>query len=181
MLNFTIDEVESDQSTAERYESLIRIATSIRAQKDPRDLFGILVHELGQVLQFDAIAQYDEGSNKVDWHLCPSCVKREHCPSEIDKSGTVAAWVYEHQEPVVLGTLDRETRFPASTPLMRDVGLQSVCAFPLTTAHRRLGSLVIASIRRDAYSPEEVRFCTLFANQIALPMADPITFQPSNR
>jgi len=43
-----------------RYESLIRIAASVRAQKEPRELFAILVEELGQVLQFDAIAQYDE-------------------------------------------------------------------------------------------------------------------------
>ncbi len=48
MLTSAVAERESDQSTAERYESLIRIATSIRAQKDPRELFGMLVHELGR-------------------------------------------------------------------------------------------------------------------------------------
>ena len=79
------------ESTTERYESLIRIASSVRAQKDPRDLFGILVHELGQVLQFDAIAQFDEASNKVDWHLCPGCVKSGKATSELDKHETIAA------------------------------------------------------------------------------------------
>ena len=181
MLTSTVEEVELDRSTAERYESLIRIAASIRAQKEPRDLFGMLVHELGQVLQFDAIAQFDEASNKVDWHICAGCRKPDTAPSEIDKEGTLAAWVYRNQETVVLGTLDGETRFPASTAIMREAGLQSVCAFPLTTAHRRLGSLVIASVRRDAYSPEEVRFCGLVANQIALAMDDAINFRASQR
>ena len=60
-------------------------------------------------------------------------------------------------------------------------GLQSVCAFPLSTAHRRLGSLVIASVHRDAYSPEEVRFCSLVADQIALAMDDAFNFQASQR
>jgi formate hydrogenlyase transcriptional activator len=64
---------------------------------------------------------------------------------------------------------------------MRDAGLQSVSAFPLTTAHRRLGSLVIASVHRDAYSREEIRFCSLVANQIALAMDDAINFQASQR
>jgi len=50
---------ETEHGTAERYESLIRIATSIRAQQEPRELFGVLVHELGKVLQFDAIAQFE--------------------------------------------------------------------------------------------------------------------------
>jgi formate hydrogenlyase transcriptional activator len=172
---------EPDQVTAERYESLIRIAASIRSQKEPRELFDILVHELGQVVPFDGIAQYDEESNKVAFHLCAGCQKTKHDLSQLAKDGTIAAWVYEHQQTVVVGTLDRETRFPASTSLMREAGLQSVCAFPLTTASRRLGSVVIASMRRDAYSPEEVRFCSLVAGQIALAMGDAINFRASQQ
>jgi formate hydrogenlyase transcriptional activator len=171
---------ETDEFTAQRYESLIRIAASIRAQKDPGELFGILVHELGQVVDFDGIAQFDEASNKVAWHLCSGCRKPENIPPEID-SDTIAAWVYEHQETLSLGTLDHETRFAGSVGIMRKAGLQSVCAFPLTTAHRRLGSLVVASVRRDAYSPEEVRFCSLVANQIALAMDDAINFRASQQ
>src|SRR6185295_11400456 len=60
---------EPDRSTGERYESLIRIANAIRAQKEPQELFGILVHELSQVIQFDGIAQFDESSHKINWHL----------------------------------------------------------------------------------------------------------------
>src|ERR1051326_1882756 len=182
MMTSAVAEALSDQSTAERYESLIRIAASVRAQKDPRGLFGILVHELGQVLQFDAIAQFDEASNKVDWHLCAGCLKQEKNPEKLpNNEETIASWVYKNQEPIVLGNLDCESRFPASTSIMRRAGLQSVCAFPLTTAHRRLGSLVIASVRRDAYSREEVRFCSLVANQIALAMDDAINFRASER
>ena len=71
--------------------------------------------------------------------------------------------------------------FPLPSDHAREAGLQSVCAFPLTTAHRRLGSLVIASVHRDAYSDEEVRFCSLVADQIALAMDDAINFQASQR
>ena len=181
MLTAAVSETRSDQSTAARYESLIRLAASVRAQREPQELFGILVHELGQVLQFDGIAQFDERSNKVNWYMCSGCRKPDRLPSEIDNEGTLPAWVYRNQETVFLPTLDGETRFPASTDLMRQAGLRSVCAFPLTTAHRRLGSLVIASIYRDAYSQEEIRFCSLVANQIALAMDDAINFQASQR
>jgi formate hydrogenlyase transcriptional activator len=51
----------------------------------------------------------------------------------------------------------------------------------LSTAHRRLGSIVIASVHRDAYSPEEIRFCSLVADQIALAMDDAFNFQASQR
>src|SRR5579863_7429033 len=95
-------ETESDQSTAARYESLIRIATAVRSQKDARDLFALLVEELGQVIQFDAIAQYDERSNKIHWHMCAGCRKPDNVPHEIDKEETLAAWVFRHQEAVTI-------------------------------------------------------------------------------
>ena len=173
--------VESDQITAERYESLIRIAASIRAQKEPGKLFNILVQELGQVLPFDAMAQFDEGSNKINWHFCPGCASCEVNPSEIVRGETIADWVYAHQETLVLGNLGREPRFPDSIRILQRAGLQSVCAFPLTTAHRRLGSLVIASVRRNAYSRDAVRFCELVADQIALAMDDARNFRASQR
>src|SRR6202049_5081646 len=181
MLTSPVLETESHQSTAARYESLIRIAASVRAQKEPHDLFRLLIEELGQVVQFDAIAQFDESSNKVHWHLCSGCQKPHSLPPEIDKEETLAAWVFRNQEAVVLSSLDNETRFPASTAVMRQAGVQSVCAFPLSTAHRRLGSLVIASVHRNAYSNEEVRFCSLVADQIALAMDDAFNFQASPR
>ena len=174
-------ETESDQSTAARYESLIRIATAVRSQKDARDLFALLVEELGQVIQFDAIAQYDDRSNKIHWHMCVACRKPDTIPHEVDKEETLAAWVFRHQETVAIHSLERETRFPASTNIMREAGLQSVCAFPLSTAHRQLGSLVIASVRRNAYTNEEIRFCSLVADQIALAMDDAFNFQASQR
>jgi formate hydrogenlyase transcriptional activator len=172
---------EPERSTAERYESLIRIANSIRAQQDPQELFEILVHELSKVIQVDGIAQFDESSNKINWHLGAGCNKPEHNPSESGREETLASWVYRHQKTVVLDKLDGETRFSASIPVMREAGINSVCAFPLTTAHRRLGSLVIASVHRNAYSEDEVRFCTIVADQIALAMDDAINFRASKR
>ena len=121
MLASTALETVSDRSTAgstaERYESLIRIATSVRAQRDPEELFGILVHELGQVIQFDAIAQFDERSNKVHWHMCPGCRKPDVFLSEIDKEETLPAWVYRHQETVALPSLERRDALSAPPPI----------------------------------------------------------------
>jgi formate hydrogenlyase transcriptional activator len=172
---------ETDSSVLVRYEALTRISNSIRARKEPQDLFQVLVHELRKVILFDAIAQFDESANKVHWHLGPGC---QHCKdraSEDDSGETLPRFVYRTQETVLLGTLDAETRFPAFTQKMREYGLRSLCAFPLTTAHRRVGSLLIGSTHPSAYSPEEVRFCSLVADQIALATDDAINFQASQK
>ena len=173
---------EADSSTAARYEALIRISNSIRARKEPQELFEILVHELGKVIPFDGIAQFDESSNKVHWHLGPGCrPKSEGCPADVEDGESLPRHVYRTQQTVVLGTLEGELRYPEFTRRMRENGLQSLCAFPLTTAHRRLGSLLIGSIHPNVYSPEQVRFCSLVADQIALATDDAINFQASQR
>jgi formate hydrogenlyase transcriptional activator len=171
--------MERESSAGARYEALIRISNSIRASKEPHDLFEILVDELSRVILFDAIAQFDESANKVHWHLGPACQKHEDCSSEVEAGENLPRLVYRTQETVVLGTMDGETLFPAFSRKMRENGLKSLCAFPLTTAHRRLGSLIIGSTRPNAYSDEEVRFCGLVADQIALATDDAINFQAS--
>ena len=174
-------EVPSEHSVGARYESLIRLAASIRAQHETKALFRALVNELRPVIPFDAIAQFDESSRKVNWHLCDSCPQQAPHPLEIPLEGTLPWWVAENQQAAIIADVWRETRFPFTVEQLRKNGLQSACALPLSTAHRRLGSLVIASQRPDAYSEDEVRFLALVADQIALAMDDAMNFQASRR
>jgi formate hydrogenlyase transcriptional activator len=166
-------------STAAQYEALIRISNSIRARKDPQCLFEALVRELRDVIPFDAIAQFDESANTVNWHWSPACTPAEDRPEDTGES--LPLLVYRTQEIIILGDSEGEEQFPAFTRKMRECGLQSLCALPLTTAHRRLGSLIIASVSPNAYSPDQARFCALVADQIALAIDDAMNFQASQK
>ena len=169
------------ERSAERYEALIRISNSIRALKDPQKAFEILVRELSQAVPFDAIAEFDDSSNKVHWYLGPSCRPPSDCSGEPDDVQNLPRYVFHTQETVVLGSPQSALRFPEFTRMMRARGIGSMCALPLTTAHRKLGSLMIATTQPNAYSPEEVRFCSLVAQQIALATDDAINFEASQR
>src|SRR5713226_149520 len=163
-----------------RYESLIRLSQFIRTQREPRELFRLLVGELCKVVPFDAIAQFDEASNKIDWHLGDRC-RHTGVAAELPKEETLAWWVHQHQQTLVIPFVDREIRFPRMMERLREYGIQSVCALPLSTAHRRLGSLLIASERPNAYSEDEVRFLSLVVDQIALATDDALNFEASQR
>jgi formate hydrogenlyase transcriptional activator len=104
-------ETQPEQLVATRYESLIRLAESIRAQREPKELFRVLVKELSQVVQFDGIAQFDESANKVNWYLCEGCNRPSIPPSDVPKEEVLAWWVYEHQRAVVISDVQEETRF----------------------------------------------------------------------
>src|ERR1700687_4129931 len=181
MVAATLEVRHSEQSVGARDKSLIRLADSIRAHHEPKALFLVLVNELSQVIPFDGIAQYDESSKKVNWYLCERCKQLGPAPSDIEIEQTLAWWVVENQQAAVISNVREETRFPYTVEQLKKIGLQSACALPLSTAHRQLGSLIIASQKVDAYSEEEVRFLSLVAAQIALAMDDAINFQASRR
>lgn len=172
----------SEQSVVARYEALIRVSQAVSAHREPRKLFDILVGELRRVIEFDGIgiAQYDDCTGAVQWHISIDCAGPN--PALQDKCLTTEAmtcWVFQHQRPLVIPFVDREIRFPDTMVFLRTHGVQSVCMLPLTTVHRRLGSMFIASERPNAYSEDEVRFLGMVADQMALAIDDALNFEAS--
>jgi formate hydrogenlyase transcriptional activator len=175
-------EAPSEYLLTERYEALIRVSQAIGSHRDPKDLFRAMATELHRVVQFDGIvvAQYDEASNEILWTACEICSQQgPSTPPDIPADETITKWVYQRQEPLVIPSLGREKRFPRMIAFLKEKGFQSVCALPLTTVHRRIGSIAVASKAGDAYREEEVRFLSLVADQAALAIDDALNFQAS--
>jgi formate hydrogenlyase transcriptional activator len=160
-----------------QFESLIRLAEAIRSCPDQNDLFQLLADELREVVPFDAICQVDHAGNKIKWHFSEVCDSKRSGISDIPKEESVGWWVDRTQQALVLRVDDEETRFRTTIEALQKLGLRSLCAVPLSTAHSQLGSLVFGSQFADAYSPEEVRFLSLVAAQIALAMDDALAQQ----
>jgi formate hydrogenlyase transcriptional activator len=167
------------EAQGHRYEALIRLAEAIRSHDGNGDLFELLAGQLRGVVQFDTIVQFDQTATKVNWRHYESTVSA--CPLPPEKEESVASWVHEHQQPLMVRMVERETRWHSSMLRLTSLGLRSMCALPLSTAHRRLGCLVIASRLPDAYTDEDVRFLSLAAAQIALAMDDARNFRESQR
>jgi formate hydrogenlyase transcriptional activator len=160
-----------EESVTARYEMLIRVSQAVSAYREPRKLFEVLVDELRRVIEFDGIgiAQYDEAKDAIAWHVSLHC--GEPNPVLNDKcvqKETMTCWVFQNQRPLVIPFVNQETRFPDTIEFLKKHNMQSVCMLPLSTAHRRIGSMFLASDRPNAYSGDEVRFLVLVADQIAL-------------
>jgi formate hydrogenlyase transcriptional activator len=174
------EEARSTPSLASRYESLIRLSEAIRSHRNQTDLFQVLADELRQVVPYDAMAQFDHAGNRINWYFSEDYELRVSRVSLIPKEETVGWWVHRTQQPLVI-QVGEETRFHATVEALNKLGLRSLFALPLSTAHRQLGSLVFASQFADAYSPQEVQFMSLAAGQIALAMDDALNFHDSQQ
>ncbi len=164
----------SNEAGASRYEALVRLAEIIRSLPEEKDLFHTIASELHQVLPFDGLSQFDPEANWVQWHFVEPYNRqfKSRAKSPIPKEETVAWWVYRNQQPVSIQCSDCETRFPEVLKRISGLGIRSLCALPLSTAHQKLGSLVFASHLDNAYSTEDQRFLSLVADQIAVAMDD---------
>src|SRR5579863_4324186 len=162
------------EALASRYEALARIAELIRSHSDEKILFETCASELHQVVAFDGLSWLDPAANWVHWHFLEPFASAIEALAvrDIPKEETIAWWVYQNQRPVVFPFIDHETSFPLVVERLSRLGLRSMCALPLSTAHRKLGSLVFASHLDDAYSPEDQQFLSVVANQIAVAMDD---------
>jgi formate hydrogenlyase transcriptional activator len=165
-----------NQALASRYEALIRLAEAIRSHPDERDLFTTCVSELRQVIPFYGLSHFDPEANWIHWHFEEELdVWREELDSvlrTIPREESISRWVYDNQQPLVIQLDDRETRFRIVVDLLRKIGIRSLCALPLSTAHRRLGSLIFINRLENVYSGEDQRFLCVIANQIAVAMDD---------
>jgi formate hydrogenlyase transcriptional activator len=97
-----------------RYEALIRLAEAIRSHSDEKDLFRTLVNELHEVVEFDVLCQFDGKANWVQWYFAEpyNDMLEARRVEAVPKEETVAWWVYQNQEAVVVRRTDPVARFP---------------------------------------------------------------------
>jgi PAS domain S-box-containing protein len=160
-----------EQSLPARLEALFRVSQAIGVHRNPKELFRVLARELRQVVAFDfvAIFLYEADKNKVRTALLETVEGPDfNIPDDFPAEETITWWVYNHQQPVVISSRDSESRFPHMMKLYKQSDLESACILPLTTAYRRLGSLGFGARHTNTYSPDEVRYLSLVADQVAL-------------
>src|SRR5258705_4738491 len=170
----------AEKALTERYEALLRVSQTLISIRSSEELFDVLARELRSVVNFYVmgVGIYDEKTHEMETTSYGEPGLPLQAP-KFEPEETFSWWVHQHQEPLVIPSLDKETRFPAVTSMLGNRGVRSVCVLPLTTVHRRLGGLAFGSLEADAYSREEVGFLSLVANQVALAVDDAMNFDTS--
>src|SRR5260370_618666 len=165
---------------AQRYEALFRISEALSACREPEELSRVLADQLRELISFDFldVIVFKENSNEIEWRVTPEI--RIAC-TDLPIEETVSGYVYHTQDALHIPDWSVNTSFPRVTQLMlhREVKLGSSICLPLTTAHRRLGTLGICYQFSNAYSPEDVSFLQMLAGGVALAIDDVFNLRKS--
>jgi formate hydrogenlyase transcriptional activator len=177
-------ELLTPPALAARYETLMRVSRAIGAHQNASGLFAALVDDLNGVVDFDAIGVFLKCQNSdrfqnhfVDMESRSILVAEEN----LSPQETFVSSVYDQQASWLRSTDEMEPRYERLQVALQNRGIRSICALPLTTGHRRLGVISFGSRQAHAYPPEEVKFISQVADQIALAFDDALNFSALRR
>lgn len=170
---------DTDLSTAQRelaaerdrLRLLLEVSEAIASHRNLDELFGTLARLLPPVVAFDYINAllHDSARDVMRLHVLVSPADSTIRPGlELPVGESASGLVWKTQQPLVVDDIEEERRFPQLIAMMRESGVRSFCAIPLTTALRRLGSLGFGSMSQKNYGKADLEFMQLVANQIAV-------------
>jgi formate hydrogenlyase transcriptional activator len=144
------------------------------------ELCSFMVTELRGIAKYDVIGitKYDEPTAQLTW-LRLENKNLSVVPTPCAWEGTVSQWVYEHQQPIVISSLDQDTRFSISKERLKSQGLQSICMLPLTAPQRKIGTIYFGNDHVDTYSEEEIRFLSMVAGTVGVAVGNALSFEES--
>jgi formate hydrogenlyase transcriptional activator len=164
----------------EQIGSLLRFARSLDAYRDPERLLCSLPAELSSVVDADTTVLIHAIGGDSSWYAV------DGDGSTLDFEPELAQWrtemrefLFEQLEPVVVPSLERETRFPSLVRFFRTHGNQSLCILPLNKAPGGLGALCFAKKHHDGFSEEELRLLFFLADYVGLAIDDRLNLAQS--
>src|SRR5262245_27515582 len=155
----------------DRLSLLLEVSESIASHRDLNEMFRDLGGRLPRIIPFDYInlLLYGPEREVMRLHVLSAPESSTIRPGmELHIDETSAGSVWKSQQPLVVGDVASEDRFPKLMSQLRENGVKSYCTVPLTTALRRLGAMSFGSLQQRTYQEGEINFMQQVAKQVAV-------------
>ena len=166
----------------DRLRLLLEVSEAIVSHRDLSSLFRDLAQRLPAIAAFDFIGLilHDPIKNLMKVHVLETAAAH-HITTKLDGlelpiEESSSGWVWTHQQPLIIPSLAEETRFTMGMAALKDIGVQSVCLFPLTTAMRRLGAIGFGSLQSGAFREKNLGLLGQVAKQVAVAVDNVLNF-----
>ena len=144
-----------------------------RATASHRDLASLL-RELADLLCRIAGAEqltlvlHDPERDRMRLHIVAAREPVEGVGLDLAIADSPSGSVWQTQQPLVIPSIERETRFTEVMQRLLADGMRSLCVLPLTSPLRRIGGLGFSSREENAFQPADVEFLQQLTSQVAL-------------
>ena len=150
-------------------DALLRLFRAVGHHSSIAELTSVLAAEAAGFIRLDClgISRRNDVTRAVEWHAAIPGADTQSGSSAASTGHLLTGWAYEQQKPLIIPSLNRETRLQSNILQRLPEDIQSICAVPLSSAEHKLGALFIGSAAEDAYGEEEVLFLSLLAAQVS--------------
>jgi len=173
------EENDPELSVYQRYRSLLAVSQVLVSHRDLPTLFHDLADKLLRVARFDflSLVLHEAATNTMRLHVLETSESVPPgsvivLPPEEDPAGLV----WQTQQPLITSGVADLRRWPRLLERVQPYGVESCCWLPLTTARRRLGTLVFTSKQPSVYDAADVDFLQQVANQVAVAVENALGF-----
>ncbi|MBZ5538127.1 MAG: sigma 54-interacting transcriptional regulator [Acidobacteriia bacterium] len=172
-------------SVEQKYQAFLEMATATVSKLDPDGVFHAAVKLLRRLvdLNYAAVLIRDPEGDGFQIQMleidAPNPVLTKYV--KVPRKGSIAGWVYEHRESLLIPDFGNSEQFMLSTSKLMQGGLRSGCAVPLMVRGRVAGILSIASRQVNAYTTEEQTFFEEVSRIVALAYDNATTYEQLKR
>ena len=164
----------------DRLRSLFDITNALVSKLGRDDLFSAISGQLSKIIRHDyAMLTLCNDNGGLDVYALHSTGPQlsEELKGPFNPVGMPAAEVLATGKPVVASGVDMD-RYP--NPNFRRflaLGFKSICSVPLITRDRTFGTLALARLTDDDWSPGDVDFLMQIASQIAIAVENSLAYR----
>ncbi len=168
--------------SGEKYRALLEISRIIASHENLPELFRDLAGRLHGLLNFCylSVVLHDPVRNVMRLRTLETSAPKLEPGAEFAMDDSSSAWVWEHQDPLIIGNTEQYPALPRSMKRFLAHGVRSVCSVPLTSARRRLGALNFGAAQANAYTPAELEIPLLVAGQVAIAVDNALNYEDAS-
>ena len=168
------------EAISRTYETLLEVTGSIVSRMDLSELFRELLESLKQIGKFDFLnlVLHDPVENVMRLNVLQALMPITIPMSlEVPVGESPAGWVWQTQQPLLMGSLADEERFNPYLSMLRESGIQTYYVFPVTSTNRCHGAVSFGSRQPNAYNDSDVKFLEHLASKIAIAFGSSLTHE----
>ena len=156
-------------SVTEIYEAVIALSRSIAGRSDLESLLSGVGEALRRIVQYDyvGVTLHDPRHNRMKGRFLTTAgapVENLSLPVDQDPAG----WVWLKQQPLVIGRVEDESRWPEFRAYARAMNIRALTAVPLTAGDNRLGAFGFARVDPYEPTPAELAFLERVSSEFAV-------------
>jgi formate hydrogenlyase transcriptional activator len=183
VLNFESAQAYQRQLARERdrLRVLLEVNNAVVSQLDLHDLLSAIAASLRRVIhhEYTSLALYESVTNQMRVMALdfPQGKGLIHEELVVPLDGSIAGKAFRSRQPLVLDRAAMEDFESPTSRMMRDEGVRSVVCMPLTTHHRVVGTISLASLRDAAFQQDDVDLLFQVSSQVAIAVENALAFQ----